>query len=54
LPALSFFWSFDIPMRAAPTITTYNPSENADWALYLAWKAEGHTASAAATPITNG
>jgi hypothetical protein len=28
--------------------------ENADWALYLAWKAEGHTASAAATPITNG
>jgi hypothetical protein len=29
---LSFFWSFDIPMRAAPTITTYNPSAaNANW-----------------------
>jgi hypothetical protein len=29
---LSLFWPFDIPMRTAPTITTYNPSAaNANW-----------------------
>jgi hypothetical protein len=28
--------------------------ENRDWALYLGWKAEGNTASPAATPVTNG